>query len=370
MRRHRIMIYGANGFTGGLIALAARELPCEIILAGRNAERVERAARSLGFAARAFLLDKPSRIVDALAGVDIVLNSAGPFMATAGPLIAACLDVGAHYLDVAGELGVFTFAHRHDATARRSGAMIMPGVGFSIVASDCLAADVAALVPGAKYLRFGVSRPEVFSRGSLRTAFSLLSGRIAIRRAGRLGSVPVGRLERNFNYGKGERASIAISMPDVFTAYFTTAIPNIEAYVQADLIARAAGPLSMHLTDLLRATSLGPLLDFGLAAWPERPSSAARGAARQVIVAEAEDQWRRSRRIRMVTSDGYSFTAAVATMIMKRIVSGEFEPGFQTPGKLYGAEFPLSIAGTYREDFDERPRCTRPPLRSAAAGRS
>jgi short subunit dehydrogenase-like uncharacterized protein len=341
------MIYGATGFTGGLIASAVRDLQCEVVLAGRNAGKLATVAR--GKAIRAFSLDGPRRIAEALNDIDVVLNAAGPFVTTARSLIAACLEADTHYLDVTGELSVFVAAHRQDAAARRRGIMIMPGIGFWIVASDCLAAEIAALLPQAKYLRLGCSRSELLSRGSLRTVMSELRDKIIIRRLGRLVPVPIGRLDHQFDYGEGKRASTAVSLPDVFTAYLTTGIPNIETYLEAGPLGRTAGALGVRFAAALRRTPLRPLLDLGLDTWPERPSLHARQAARQVLVAEAEDCWRQMRVLRMVTSDGYSFTAAAAAAVMKRVLSGEFAPGFQTPGKLYGPRLAFGIHGTHCE---------------------
>ena len=161
----RLMIYGATGFTGTLIARAAVELDCELVLAARDSVRLAAVARPLGLPFRAFSLEEPSAAVEALGDIDFVLNAAGPVIATSEPLIAACLATRTHYLDVTAELSVFVAAHRHDAAARERGIMIMPGAGFLIVASDCLAADIAAITSGAKYLRIGVHPiKDIFAR--------------------------------------------------------------------------------------------------------------------------------------------------------------------------------------------------------------
>jgi short subunit dehydrogenase-like uncharacterized protein len=53
----------------------------------------------------------------------------------------------------------------------------------------------------------------------------------------------------------------------------------------------------------------------------------------------------------MRTPEAYSMTGATATAIAARVASGDFEPGFQTPARVYGADFPLTLAGVTREDF-------------------
>jgi short subunit dehydrogenase-like uncharacterized protein len=349
----RIMIYGAYGFTGELVTQAARRLRCELVVGGRDATRLRAIAGSLGITARAFALDDPSRIAEGIADIDILVNAAGPMVATAGPLIAACLDARTHYLDVTGEPSVFIEAHRHDSMARRRGIMIMPGAAFCIIASDCLAADVAALLPHAKYLRLGWSRPALISPGTLRATYNMVRDRVVIRRAGRLVAIPVGRLERDFDYGRGARTSAAVSSADVFTAYLTTGIPNIEGYVEATFAARTAGLLGVRVAAATRATPLRSFFDLALGSWGQRPSSQARKAAQQVLVAEVEDAWRRIRRVGMITSDGYSFTADAIAAVMERMIKGELAVGFQTPGKVYGPGLAYGIAGTRREDLDD-----------------
>ena len=159
-------------------------------------------------------------------------------------------------------------------------------------------------------------------------------------------------MERQFDYGEGPRTSFAVTLADVFTAYITTGIPNIEGYFEASLGARTARAFSMGFAATLSATQQRTLVEFGLSVWPQQPLAVARGAAKQVIVAEAEDCWRRSRRIRMTTADGYSFTKGAAIAILRRAFCGDFAPGFQTPGRLYGPGLALSVPGTYREDLD------------------
>jgi short subunit dehydrogenase-like uncharacterized protein len=352
-RPSRIMVYGATGFTGGLVTEAARTLPCELVLGGRDGRRLERMARPLGLRTRAFALGETAEIANALANVDLVLNAAGPFGATAVPLMAACVETGTHYLDVAGELSVFAAAHRYDTTARQRGIMLMPGVGFTIVASDCLAAHAAALLPGAKYLRLGFSQPAELSRGSLRTVVAELRGRVTIRRAGRLSSISVGTLEREFDYGQGPQSSTALSFADVFTAHFTTGIPNIESYLEANALVRVTGPFLGQLTEVLRLTPFHPVMGVGLAGWPRMFPPQSDRPAHQVIVAEVEDSWRRTRRVMMSTTDGYSFTACAAAHIMKRALTGEVASGFQTPAQLYGADLALAVPGTIRQDLAE-----------------
>jgi short subunit dehydrogenase-like uncharacterized protein len=347
-----LLIYGASGYSGRMIAERARLLGVDAILAGRSADRVQPLGAALGLPWRAFGLGDPARLDAALADVGVVLHAAGPFASTARPMIDACLRTRTHYLDIAGELTVFQEARRLDGLARMRGVMLMPGAAYAIVASDCLAAHVARRAPGAKYLRLAQSKPEMASRGSVRTMFDLVRGGVSIRRAGELVSVPVGRLERDFDFGEGSRKATAVSWADVITAHHTTGIANIEVYAEAGRLYR-----TVYQANAWLAAQFGPVdgrvLAPFVAAWPEGPSEEQRASKRQVILAEAEDPWRRCTRARLTTLDGYSFTPLAALALVERVLRGECEAGFQTPAGLYGPDFILGFEGTCREDLDE-----------------
>ncbi len=352
--RRRLMIYGSTGFTGRLIAQRAVEIGLAPVLAGRDEDRVRRQAEFLGTPWRTVSLDSIEALTEAVSDVDAVVHAAGPFMVTAPPMIEACLRAETHYLDVSGELPVFREAFGRDSEAIRAGVMLMPGAAWSVVATDCLAAHVAGRLPGAKYLRLGMTRSKLYSRGTARSAFGLMSSDVAICRNGRLMSVPIGRMERAFDYGEGDRTSMALSWPDVVTAHHTTGIANIEAYMEVGAAARVLAPLTARIGEAFQLPVLRSVLRLGAATLPEGPAEGARQLARPVIVAEAEDAWRRICRARLTTADGYDFTALAAVAIAERVIGGEFEPGFQTPGGVYGADFVLSIEGTTRIDLDLR----------------
>jgi short subunit dehydrogenase-like uncharacterized protein len=361
--RHRVLIYGATGYTGRLIAEQLRNLRSSLVVAGRTTQRVQALATNLGVPGRAITLDDASALDRALGDICVVINAASPFAQTARPLIESCLRTKTHYLDITGELPVFQEAFGYDEAARKRGIMIMPGAGLGIVATDCLAMKVSALVPEAKYLRIALLRPTSFSRGTFRSALGLANSRVNIRRNGQLISVPVGRLQRTFDFGDGERESVAVSWADVFTAYHSTGIRNIEAYFEADFAARALYQVGASVADIMRLAPVRRWLNDAAAAWPEGPSELQRRIEKCVIVAEAEDSWRRRRCVRLETLDGYSFTAQATTTIALRTARGDFLPGFQTPARVYGADFVLELKGTRREEL----RRPFPHMKSDAA---
>src|SRR5687767_3783927 len=125
------MLYGANGFTGELIAAEALARGERPILAGRRADAVLPLAERLGLPSRIFGLD--GDVAANLAGVAAVVHAAGPFSATSRPMLDACFAAGAHYLDITGEIPVFEACHARGEEAKRRGVVVMPGVGFDVV---------------------------------------------------------------------------------------------------------------------------------------------------------------------------------------------------------------------------------------------
>jgi saccharopine dehydrogenase (NAD+, L-lysine-forming) len=99
-----VLIYGATGYTGKLIAKVAAGLGARPILAGRDLEKVEAIAKPLQLAFRAFDLGDPIRIDAGIKDVSVVLCIAGPFSATSKPMADACLRNHVHYLDITGKI--------------------------------------------------------------------------------------------------------------------------------------------------------------------------------------------------------------------------------------------------------------------------
>jgi saccharopine dehydrogenase (NAD+, L-lysine-forming) len=349
--RRRILIYGATGYTGRLIAERLQVSRCDYVVAGRTPHRVQALAAEFGVAGRVIATGEPKALDRALDDIDVLINAASPFALTAPALIESCLRTKTHYLDITGELPVFQNAFLYDEAARKRGIMIMPGAGLGVVASDCLAMQMAALVPNAKYLRIALLRPASFSRGTFRSALGVANSRVSIRRNGRLMSVPVGRLQRTFDFGDGKKESVAVSWADVFTAYHSTGIRNIETYFEADFASRALHLLGAGIADTMQLAPARTLIDAVTSVLSEGPPEARRRTEQCVIVSEAENSWRQRRCVRLTTPDGYSFTAEAATAIAQRILQGDFAPGFQTPAKVYGADLVLDFTGTHRQEL-------------------
>lgn len=344
----RVLLYGATGFSGRLLTRCLQAQGVPLVLAGRHPDRVTAMAHRWGLECRVFCLDDRSRMEASLKGISVVLHAAGPFQQTALPMMTACLRTGTHYLDLAGEWPVFQQAMDRSELASANGVMLMPGIGFSIVASDCLLAMARARFPEAVALRLALSAPDVMSRGTFRSLMGLTSSTVMVRRQGIPTALPAGSLSRCFDFGAGLRTAVAVNWPDVFISQVTSGIPTLEVYAEADGAVQLAYRAGSRLAPLHQSTLGRNLLDLLSQAWPQAPSAARRQRSGFTLVVEAEDRWRRCRCLRIQTRDGYTVTGATAVAIVRRVLQGQVAPGFQSPAHLYGASLLEDAGGVLR----------------------
>lgn len=347
----RLLIYGATGYTGTRIARAAVSAGIRPVLAGRSKTRLAPLASRLDLEHRAVAVEHAAGLEAALRDVDVVLNVAGPFGQTATPILDACLRTGTHYLDVTGEVLVIEALRERDDEARTRGLMILPAVGFDVVASDCLAAHVAERRPDATQLHIGIAGLRSMTRGSAKSFFEFGDRPIFVRRDGKLTSATPATLERSFDFGQGPRACCAMAWGDAVCAYYTTGIPNVATYLEATpplratlLATRALGRVTGASIWQTFVQSLADLL-------PEETPDGDREGWGVTVVAEVVDALGRCSQSRLRTPDAYTTTALAAVRVAARVLAGDLEPGFQTPARLFGPDFVLGIPGVWREEL-------------------
>lgn len=345
---HPFLIYGANGYTGELIARQAVARGLRPLLAGRNADKVRPLAERLGCDWRAVGLHDADALDAALGEVAFVVHCAGPFALTSDRMVEACLRTRRHYLDITGEIGVFEVLAARDRQAQDARVMLLPGVGFDVVPSDCLARHLKDRLPSATRLALAFYTSGQASHGTLATMVLHAGRGGAIRQGGQITRVPAAWKTRVIDFGGVRRTAVTIPWGDVSTAYHSTGIPNIEVY--------AVVPRRQ-----LRMLRLTRYLGWLLATWPVRrcltslipaggPSDDARAQGRSLLWGEASDDAGRTVRARLRAPEGYTLTAQTAVRIAERLLAGEFRAGFQTPARCYGADLILQIEGVTRDD--------------------
>jgi short subunit dehydrogenase-like uncharacterized protein len=344
------LIYGANGYTGALIAREAVARGHRPVLAGRNATALAALAGGLGLDSRAFALVDPRQVAEGVRGMRAVLNCAGPFARTYLPMAEACLSAGVHYLDITGEVAVFEGLATRDADARAAGIMLLPGVGFDVVPSDCLAAHLKRRLPSATRLDLGFLSSGGMSRGTATTVAQNLDGGGLVRQAGVLRPVPAAWKTRVIDFGTGPVAAITIPWGDVSTAYHSTGIPDIEVYMAAALGLRLAVRASRYLGWLLRSRAVQGLLRRRIRRGPPGPTDAERARGRTYLWGEAADGAGGRAVSRLSGPEGYTLTVRAALAVVARVLGGDAPPGFRTPSTAYGPDFVLGLEGVNRTD--------------------
>jgi short subunit dehydrogenase-like uncharacterized protein len=345
-----ILIYGATGYSGKLMAKAAVECGMRPILAGRNNEKVKAVADPLGLIGRAFDLGASASLDAALKDVSVVLCAAGPFSATARRMAEACLRNRIHYLDITGEIDVFEAMALRDTEAKRQGVALLPGVGFDVVPSDCLAAHLKRRLPDASDLKLFISLGDNMSRGTAKTMIESIASGTRLRRSGRL--VSQDRAEAGAcDFGEGEKPTFQVSWGDVATAFHSTGIPDIEVHFEATAAVKALVRTPRLVKSALGLGFMQKFLKSRVDQMTEGPDDAARRAGRAILVGVARNQSGVSVRTRLTTPEGYSLTAATALDAARRVASGEVKPGFQTPSLAFGADYILGFEGVTREEL-------------------
>ncbi|MEU4558661.1 saccharopine dehydrogenase [Actinoplanes sp. NPDC023936] len=225
----KVAVFGAYGHTGRFVV----------------AELVARGFEPVPLGRRDASVEDPESLDRALRGVAAVINCAGPFAATAGPLVAAAVRAGIGYVDVAAEIeaNVDTFSH-FTAPAREAGIVVVPAMAFFGGLGDLLA---TALLEGSSaadeiHIGYGLSSWHP-------TAGTVASGAVSReRRGGRRVRFAGGRLEYHddelpvveweFSEPFGPRKVISeFSMADVVTVPSHLEVPVVRCYMNADAVA-------------------------------------------------------------------------------------------------------------------------------------
>ncbi len=353
------ILYGANGYTGELTARTAAQAGMHPILAGRNTSAVAALAQELHLEHRTAALDDANALDQMLATAgesgrpQVVLHCAGPFSRTSKPMADACLRNGVHYLDITGEIAVFeALAARYDE-AKRAGVMLLPGAGFDVVPSDCLASHLNRRLPAATRLILGILALGSVSRGTATTMLEgIESGQSGLVRVkGKLTEAPIGAKMRDIDFGRGPRPSILMPWGDVSTAYHSTGIPNIEVYMSFPPAMIRAMQAGRYLGWLTKVPGVMSLLKQRVQSGPPGPSDEQRAKGLSLLWGLVEDDNGNRAESRLQTPEGYTLTALSSLLIVRKVLAGQARPGFQTPSSAHGPDLVMEIPGVERIDL-------------------
>lgn len=343
------MIYGAYGYTGSLITELAASKGIDPILAGRNADKLAPLADKYGFEARAFDL---ANITDAdVAGVQVFLHCAGPFIHTYKGAMDACLKYGMHYLDITGEWEVFEAFAAIDEQAKAAGIMCMPGTGFDVVPSDCLASYLYSKLPDATKLDLAFHTKGKPSRGTQKTVIESLDKGGAIRKNGKIEHVPSAYKTKNIVFSDGkERSTVTIPWGDISTAYHSTGIPNIKVFMSMPEKTIKSMKFMSWLSPVMSSGLVKGFLRSRVDKLPPGPTEKQRASGYVLLWGRVKNDKGQNVETVMKVPDGYTLTSQTALEVALRIQQGSYTPGFRTPAQQYGADFITEFKGVERKE--------------------
>ena len=348
----KILVYGSYGYTGELIGRFAKEEGVEVTLSGRNGDKLKAQSAEVGFDTIALDLNDTATLVDTLSYFDVVVHCAGPFAHTYEAMANACVEAKTHYTDITGEGAVFEGLWAMDEKAKAAGIMLLPGTGFDIVPSDCLAAHLKSRCPDATHLElafYGVGGGV--SHGTATTMVENIANGGQIRQDGELKQVPTAYKTREIEFAEGTRRHcMTIPWGDVVTAYKSTGIGNVLVYTATP---KNVTTMLKIMRPLLPIVGFGPIqnaIKKRIDAAPAGPTDEMRAQSYTLLWGEAKNAAGDTFVSRLRTPEGYTLTAKMALRIAKKIVAGQFTPGFQTPSTAYGKDLILELEGTSRSD--------------------
>jgi len=341
------MIYGANGYTGRLIAREAAKRGLKPFLAGRNRDQIDALAQELGLPRRVFELSNPNEVARNLHGVSVVLHCAGPFSHTAAPMLNACLDVNVHYLDITGEIDVFALCHHTHARAKHQGVVVLPGSGFDVVPTDCAAALLKQRLPDATSLVLAFEAGGGPSPGTAKTSIEGLRKGGRARIDGELKTVPLAWKTRQFVRDGKTRTAMTIPWGDVYTAHVSTGIPNIQTYmiVPPKTIRRMRWMRWMQ--PLLKLAYVQDLMKKKIGKTTPGPSEQRRGDSGSYVWGEVSNAAGKQAKLELAAPNGYDLTVTASLGIAEYLLrlTSPHAGGYFTPSQLMGADYVLKLPG-------------------------
>lgn len=332
-----IIIYGAYGYTGELIVRQAKESGLTPLLSGRSAQKLEAIAKQYDLPFQPCDLSDPAGLDALLNGAKVMIHAAGPFIHTSAPMVEACLRNGVHYTDITGEIAVFQQAQARDAEAKAKGVMLLPGTGFDVVPSDCLAAHLKARMPDATSLVLAFYSSGRSSRGTSLTVVEGMGMGGAIRKDGKLKAVPDAFDIQRFDFGGKHLTAVTIPWGDVFTAYFSTGIPNIRVYMAMPEKVAKGLRFGRWFGWLTRSEWFKERLRRKIRSGKPGPTDAERAKSFTQLTGTVTNDKGESLTSSIRTPEGYTLTAITAVHIAKEVANGNFKAGFQTPARVYGS---------------------------------
>jgi short subunit dehydrogenase-like uncharacterized protein len=351
--RVKIVVYGASGYTGRLIASELVRRDIDMVLSGRNIERLRDVAGNIGergIESRPASSDDPAMLAEAFRGCQAVINCAGPFTRSGSNVVRAAIAAGCHYVDIAGEqLYVNRIFDTFAEAAERAKVAIVPAMNDDGLPADLIAHLTATRIEPVEELLIGLNLVSGgASRGTMRSGLEtieiLRSGGLTYERGEwRFGS---GRSDRMMTFpGDSEATSVAqFPLTSVATVPRHARAQRVEGVIKAEVLAAL--------------TAISPELINSMA---DGPPEAQRRAGRFTLVADAIGSNGRSARGVVQGVDLYGTTAVIAVEGARRLITNGGRTGVLAPAQAYDATGFLDFLRPYGLSWSVNVRDDRQP---------
>lgn len=341
-----ILIYGANGYSGRLIVKVAAAQKLPIILAGRNYHNIKHLAAAYKLPFRVFDLQDSVAIIEQLYDVKILINCAGPFPQTAPQLVAACLQTGTHYLDINGEIEQFEWMKQQDAAAQKAGILVLPGVGFDVVPSDCMAKMLAQNFPEGKKLTLAfMNKGGGISHGTLTTMLTRLGKGGAARIQGQIKKMPLGALGKKIDFGYGKQFCMSIPWGDVSTAAHGTQLTDTVVYSAVPIKVYCLLKGQFLFNWILRSKIFKKIAQRYIDKHVFGPTAEQNQQGRSLLWARLSAADGQYREMRLEGPESYWLTALATVYIARQCLNSTKLTGYHTPATAFGPNLIKQIPG-------------------------
>lgn len=327
---NKLLIYGATGYTGKIIAARAKELNLDFEIAGREESKTKVLAQELNVSFHVFNVDDESGWQKALANKKVLINAAGPFSFTAKQAMTACLKSEVNYLDISAELDTYQLADSLDKEAKDAGIQLMSGAGL-FVSYDALAVHLSKLVIDPQELKVGFMHYGGFSKGSILSSKNIADLGILVRQDGEI-IQKQNPQSKVFSFGNENIECIPTPLGGIILAYKSTGIPNIEEFFS----------LKLPAADLTNLT---------VENLPDGPTEEERASGRSGLSGEIKGRDGKVAKAYIDAPSGYALTPLSVVAVANRILNDDFKIGFQSPGSAYGEEILQDIPDLHLYDL-------------------
>lgn len=337
-------IYGAYGYTGRLITEYAVKQGLSPIIGGRDAHKTEALAKQHGLEYVVANANDTKKWNNVLTKVSLVLNCAGPFALTVRDIVPNCIANGVHYLDITGELEVFEYIESLNNQAIDKGITLLPGVGFDVVPTDCLSAQLHDKLPTATHLELAFQGTSGVSRGTALSMARRYHNGGTIRENGKMIPVPLAYEDKIIHFGEKERLCVTIPWGDIFTAYHSTKIENIKVFTGVSPKTLKSLRSYKKFKLLARTKPVQWAIQKFIKHKIDGPSAIKRATCVTHLWGKATDTTTgQSIQAELTTPESYHLTALTAIESTIRVLKGKYKVGYQTPVTSFGKDYILNF---------------------------